>query len=138
MTLKPPEQTFVHTPAELTQLWADLMGPGGFSVSSLWMIFIYRDGQMAPVVSPIEDLPAEPDELMLRNFRGVIQELTEDGDVSVAFLLSRPGPDRVLAEDRRWAQGLVTTLGPTLSPWPIHLATAGRVRVIAPDDLIAA
>jgi hypothetical protein len=138
MTLKPPHQTFVRTNAELTELWTDLMGPGGFSLRSLWMIFIHSDGELAPVVSPIEELPLEPDEQMLHNFRQVINDLTSDTELTAAFLLSRPGPSHLLPGDRRWAAALVRALGPELSPWPIHLATAGRVQVIAPDDLVAA
>ncbi|HEY8302150.1 MAG TPA: hypothetical protein VIG48_09635 [Jatrophihabitans sp.] len=138
MTLKPPQETFVHTATELTDLWADLMGAGGFSLRSLWMIFIRADGQMAPVGSPIDDIPPEPDEFILRNFRHVIGELADEGEVSAAFLLARPGPSQVLVGDRHWASALTQALGPRLSPWPVHLATAGRVRVIAPDDLVAA
>lgn len=138
MTLKPPHETFVHTTTELTELWRDMMGPGGFSCRSLWMIFIADDGEMAPVVAPCDDLPLEPDEPFLHGFKQIISELTADSELSAAFLLSRPGPSQLRAEDRRWAAALIETLGPQLSPWPIHLATAGRVRVIAPDDLIPA
>lgn len=138
MTLKPPHETFVRSPTELTELWQDMMGPGGFGRRSLWMIFLADSGELAPAVVPIDDIPVEPDELLLRNLGNVVSELLSDGLASAAFLLSRPGPSRMLDEDRHWARALVRVFGPDLCVWPIHLATTDRVDVFAPDDLIAA
>lgn len=63
MTLKRPEETFVRTTTELTQLWSDLMGDGGFSCRSVWMVFLAPSGELRAPVVPIDDLPPLPDKL---------------------------------------------------------------------------
>jgi hypothetical protein len=137
MTLNRPEDTYVRSAAELTELWQDLMGAGGFGRRSLWLIFLYEDRQLSPVVMPIDDIPADPDAEMLTNLATIVAGLADDtGIATTALLLSRPGSDHVTASDRAWARSSAVAFG-ALSPWPVHLATHGRVRVFAPDDLIA-
>jgi hypothetical protein len=138
MTLKRPEETFVRTTGELSELWRDLMGADGFDFRSLWVIFLATSGELCPTVMPIDDLPDEPDETFLRNLADIARGIQADGLGSVAFLLSRPGPAEMLESDRRWARELARALGDELRTWPVHLATHGRVQVFAPDDLIAA
>jgi hypothetical protein len=139
MTLRPPHQTFVHTDADLLDLWRAMMGPGGFGTRSLWHVFLDDDGRMSPVVLPIDDLPAEPDPALLATLGTVLRDLVADqGLATVAVLLSRPGPDAVLPPDRRWACAIGDAYDGLPFTWPIHLATRGSVRVFAPDDLIAA
>lgn len=139
MTLKQPHETFVRTEAELTALWRDMMGPGGFGTRSIWHVFFDADGRMAPHIVPIDDIPAEPDDLFLTNLGMAMRESTSGSKIaSLAVLLSRPGASVMTASDRRWARELRSTFGPTLCPWPIHLATRNQVTVFRPDDLIAA
>jgi hypothetical protein len=138
MTLKPPEETYVHNAAELTALWQDLMGPWGFARRSLWLIFLHADGQMSPVVMPIDDIPVQPDAEMLANLAAVIDQLADDvGISSAALLLSRPGSAHITASDTAWAREIARAFAGRLTRWPVHLATRGTVRTFAPDDLIA-
>lgn len=139
MTLKRPEETFVRTPSQLSELWRDLMGAAGFDGRTLWMIFLEASGRLCPCVVPIDDVPPAPDALLLRNLAGIARSTIEDcGLDSVAFLLARPGPTEMLETDRRWARELTRALPRALRRWPIHLATHGQVHVFALDDLIAA
>lgn len=138
MPLRPPDETFVRTDADLYQLWSDLMGRGGFGRRSLWMIFIEQDAQLSRVVVPIDDVPLEPDDLLLGNLGEILEQVIEPPVSSVAMLLSRPGPRSMIAGDRRWALALRAAVDPALMPWPVHLATTDSVQVFAPDDLIAA
>lgn len=139
MTLKPPEETFVRTNAELTRLWEEMMGTGGFARRSIWHIFFHADGQMCPVILPIDDIPLEPDALMLDNLVHVVGEVMRLSDVaSLAVLLSRPGEPAMSVDDRRWARAIHAVFAPKLQLWPIHLATTDRLQIFAPDDLIAA
>jgi hypothetical protein len=139
MALKPPHETIIRNSAELTELWRDMMGRGAFATRSVWHVFLEDGGHMNPVVVPIDDIPAEPDEQFLHNLGWIMREATLDSEiVALAVLLSRPGPAQMTAEDRRWARGLRSAFGSELCPWPIHLATRGRIQVFAPDDLIAA
>jgi len=140
MTCVPrPHETVVRTPAELFTVWEGLMGPAGFGMFSLWLIFFDSDGRLQPVISPIDDIPPVPDRGLLRGVAGVVEDLIATGTVaSVAMLLSRPGPPDMTPADREWARALRRELGADLCRWPIHLATHGRVQIFAPDDLIGA
>ncbi|MGH8960143.1 MAG: hypothetical protein ACRDWT_02885 [Jatrophihabitantaceae bacterium] len=138
MTNTPPPGTPVRNDAELFEVWQSLMGPGGFGVRSIWVIFLDADQRTLPVVVPIDDRPAEPDRLLVGNLAKIVGGLIQSGDAaSAALLLSRPGPSHMLDPDRRWARVLHDALGTELSRWPIHLATQDRIQVFAPDDLIA-
>ena len=138
MTSQPSIPTVVRDASDLLFLWERLMGPEGFSTSTLWHVFLDRDGAVLRVILPIDDLPHEPDADGLRTLREqILPVILEEGATSVAMLLSRPGPEPMTASDRAWARTARAVYGP-LSPWPIHFATRGRVRVFAPDDLLAA
>jgi hypothetical protein len=114
------------------------MGPGEFGRSSIWVVFLDADGVVQPVIVPIEDVPPEPDAVVVRNLARVIADAFDDGSgASVALLLSRGGPVGMTDADRRWARALVDGFR-GLTRWPVHLATRDRVQVFAPDDLIAA
>jgi hypothetical protein len=137
MTLKRPEETYVRNTAELTELWQDMMGPGGFDQRSLWLVFLNQDGQMSPLVMPIDDIPTEPDAEMLTNLATIVERLADEaGFATTALLLSRPGSAHMTTSDRAWARAVGAAFGRHRCPWPIHLATRGTVRIFAPDDLI--
>lgn len=127
-----PRDAIVHTPADLFALWHSLMGDGGFGLRTLWLVFLYDDGQVAPVILPVEGIPVRPDHTVA-NLGSIIADLNEDGVSSAAMLLSRPGPRAMTDDDRAWARALTP-----FTPWPVHLATADDLQVFAPDDLIAA
>jgi hypothetical protein len=138
MTPRPP-QSVVRSAAELSELWQQLMGDGGFSKASLWVVFFDEDDRMQPVIMPIEPLPPEPDAAFLRTLSRVLGDLADAGAVaSVALLLSRDGPATMTESDRRWARALHAELRDALGRWPVHLATRNRIQVLALDDLIAA
>ncbi|HEU5268213.1 MAG TPA: hypothetical protein VFU35_16000 [Jatrophihabitans sp.] len=132
-----PPGTVVRTAADLTALWESLMGPGGFGVTSVWLVFLDAENRVLPAIVPIDDLPTEPDRDFLHSLLRIVADLIDSGSTSsVAMLLSRPGPAAISGPDRRWARALRAELGDRLTTWPIHLATPGRVRVFAPDDLL--
>jgi hypothetical protein len=114
------------------------MGPGGFSVASIWLVFLDEDNRVQPVILPIDDIPYEPDQVLLRNLARIVTDLATEGSISsVATLISRPGGSAMTDGDRRWARALRAELG-DLPVWPVHLATRDSVRVFAPDDLAVA
>jgi hypothetical protein len=139
MTIPRPHDTVIRSHADLFTLWRGLMGPGGFSVATIWLVFLDQDNRLQPLIVPIEDIPTEPDAPFLRSLVWIVRDLIDSGDASsVAVLISRPGGPAMLGSDRRWARALRAELGDELAVWPIHLATRDRIRVFAPDDLAAA
>jgi hypothetical protein len=135
----PPPYSVVRTPAELLAMWQGLMGAGGFSVRSVWLVFFDDQFRMQPVIVPIDDLPAEPDPQLIDNLVGVVRGLVDnEAAATVALLISRDGPTGMTESDRRWARAFRAAFDSAIAPWPLHLATRDQVRIFAPDDLIAA
>lgn len=133
MTLQAPHDTVIRTADDLQALWRSLMGDGGFSRRSIWLLFLDEDGRPSPVLVPIDDIPRRPVPAFLDNLRSIAGELVGSQDVaSVALLLSRPGNRTMTEDDRAWARALA----PVPSAWPIFLAAADSVQMFAPDDLI--
>ena len=136
MTQTPPFDRRILTDADLREHWQCLMGEDGFSRRSLWLAFFDADGLPAPTLVPIDDLPGEPAAALGNSLDHIVAELRATTDIeSVAVLLSRPGSPAMTDGDRQWARFLYDSSSLT-SRWPVHLATAGQVRVFAPDDLI--
>ena len=103
------------------------MGPAGPGLRSLWLALLDDEGQLQPVIVPIDDVPMDPGELVL-GLREVLDGVRNFADP--VLLLSRPGPWEMTDSDRRWGCALVP-----LTRWPVHLYTPAGVRVFAPDDL---
>ena len=133
----------VRTEEELHQRWRALMGPGGFSRHSLWVIWFGHDHRQLPMIVPIDDLPGELTSADIGQLATMMQSAVADADAgSVALLLSRPGPSAISDQDKARANTLLHTLGQltargafTLRLWPIHLATSDSVRQLTVDDL---
>lgn len=122
--------------AELGAAWQKLMGPGGFGQRSLWVIFLDDRKRTLPVIVPIDQLPDKPDPELLDNLASVMTEVMSNTRAeSAALLLSRPGSDQISDSDRCWARALMEAVPPPMRTGSIHLATADRIRTIAPDDL---
>jgi len=133
MTLRTPQDTQVRNAGDLQELWRSLMGDGGFSRQSIWLLFLTADGRPSPVLVPIDDIPSRPVPLFLDNLRYIVGELVGTHDVaSVAVLLSRPGHTTMTENDRAWARAL----GQVSSEWPTFLAVGDSVQMFAPDDVI--
>lgn len=127
----------VRSHADLFALWDGLVGRGDFTTTSVWLVFLDEHNRVQPVVVPIDGIPPEPDVGFLRGLARIVAGLVDGGDAaSVAMLISRPGSSTMTESDRRWARALRSEVGDELAAWPIHLATSGRIRVFAPDDLL--
>jgi hypothetical protein len=128
----------IRTDAELTALWRALMGSGGFARRSLWLVMLDGTGRPLPLVVPVDDVPDVLDDTLRGGLAQCVRHLADLDDVhSVAALLSRPGPRLMTEGDRACARALHRHTSLT-ARWPLHLGTAGRVTVFAPDDLVEA
>src|SRR3954454_6717946 len=138
MTRAPELDAPIRTATDLQVVWQRLMGEDGFGRRSLWLVFLDKHSRLRPPIMPIDDLPVLPDGRVVATLARAFTGLHSAGDfTSMALLLSRPGPPEMTDADRSWARALRDAFA-ALSPWPVHLATRGRVQVFAPDDLIAA
>lgn len=131
----------IRTQAHLEQHWRLLMGPLGFSRPQLWFNVLAPGGEPTGFLAHLEDLPAEPDVQLLDRVMEINRQLLDNHavDGSLALLLARPGPDRRTASDVTWAAALTeaaTSHGIPLRP--VYLATDTDIRIISPDDLLAA
>lgn len=129
----------VHTGTELTARWRQLLEPLVFDRRSLWLGWWSADGRQAPLLMPIDDLPAEPDPELIRSFWGVLtqtlDEFTPDGHAGM--VLTRPGLPGPTVGDQRWATALADTApsDPPIS-WSLHVAAAEElVALQVPDRL---
>jgi len=111
----------VTTLDDLGLLWrAVLRGDGGPAGRRLWVVMFDTDGTPAPVVVPVDDLPAFPGVEEVEEVDALRRMLDDLPVASLALLLSRPGLPSEQDGDRAWADALAP-----LSPeWPVHLATA--------------
>jgi hypothetical protein len=133
MTPRTPHDTLIRNSDDLQELWRSLMGDGGFSRRSVWLLFLDAAGRPSPVLVPIDDIPRRPVPIFLDNLRHIARELIGSQDVaSMALLLSRPGSKTMSEEDRAWARALREVS----SQWPIFLAAADSIQIFAPDDLL--
>jgi hypothetical protein len=133
MTPRTPHDTLIRTADDLAALWRSLMGDGGFSRRSVWLLFLGSDGRPTPALVPIDDIPQHPVPLFLDNLRYIVRELVGTQDISsMAMLLSRPGHVTMTDADRTWARALREVS----ADWPPFLAVADSVQMFAPDDLM--
>ena len=138
MTSRPFEMT-IRTSADVLALWTKLVPLAERSRRSLWLVLLDRDDRTLPTAIPIDDLPAEPDALLCRNLRKILDDLASTGPVrSGLLLLCRPGAAAANANDHRWAAALRAEVGTELCRWPVHLATPAGVQSLEADDLSAA
>jgi hypothetical protein len=134
MTCYSPRDTVVRTTTDLFLLWQGLMGDGGFSRRSVWLLLLDEKGRPEPTIVPIDDVPSVPDRRSVNGLATLVSGLIAEGiAASIALLVSRPGHRDMTEDDRRWARALAP-----ISGWPVHLATTDHVQVFAPDDLVAA
>lgn len=137
---RPEDRPPVRSDSDLYQHWRDLMGPLGFIRRRLWIAFFALDGQVAPVLPTIDDVPARPDARDCDSVMHICAEVLESAipGGSVAVLYSRPGRGSASEHDRGWARGLAAAaVREGVRMWPVHFANDQLLQVFAPDDLIA-
>ena len=135
---RPEDMSPIRSEIDLHQHWRALMGPLGFSQPALWVQFLSIDDRADGMITHIEELPDDPEDLLLDNLMWICGEMLDSGlpGGRVAFLYSRPGSRLVTEDDRSWARGLMSAARKAGVPCePIHLANDEELRVFAPDDL---
>lgn len=132
----------LRTQADIQRMWELLMGPLGFSRTSLWVTFVGRDDEPILQIVRIDEMegqeppsPEQADQL----FAMLSQVALETGDIAgFVFLLSRPGRGGLLPADRVIAKWLLDgSQRAGIRSHPVHVANDVAILAIAPDDLAA-
>ncbi|MCW2792648.1 MAG: hypothetical protein JWO76_1746 [Nocardioides sp.] len=134
---KNPAESVIRSQSDLEAVWCDLMGAGGFGGHTVWMLLI-ADDRPLPQIVEITDAETPPDEEGRRGFAEVLTGVADlvGDDVRFAFLRSRPGGPTITEDDRAWAAALYDACRRAgVHGEVVHLATAGNVRALPPDDL---
>ncbi|MGY1741144.1 MULTISPECIES: hypothetical protein [unclassified Blastococcus] len=112
MSTRPHPDVRTTTAAELTERWAALLQLDGPPVRrSLWLTWLRGDGTMVPLLMPIEEVPLEPDRVVLGNLALVHEAVAESEDVDpgglhLAMLLERRGPAGLSPDDHAWSSAV--------------------------------
>lgn len=133
----PDELGPVHTDDDLLDRWRLLLHAESFDTRTLWVTWYDEHGLQLPVVLPVDDLPASPDDRFLDNLGYVIAGVLREVDRGwVSCALARPGSGLITTPDRGWADEIrATLLRHDVHGRPLFLATANRVRQLVLDDL---
>ncbi|GAC69661.1 hypothetical protein [Gordonia soli] len=133
----------IHTPLtdaeSLRERWVHILSPLGFSETLLWFAFVDADGTLLPALNqlPMSTTPvAGMIDVLLSRLAEVVDE---SPDISVAFLLSRPGRDGITEADAQWARLLVESARRHHVPlYPVHRANGTSVVTLwTPTDAAA-
>ena len=130
----------IRSQSDLQRMWELLMRPLGFTSTSVWVTFIGSDDRPTRFLVEIAESEHLPDPPEVAHLFDLLEQLCADEGpgTSVAFLVTRPGRDRVNAFDRDMATRLRTgARHSSVRCHPIHVANDLAVRAVTPDDLAA-
>jgi hypothetical protein len=130
----------IRTQDDLQRMWELLMRPLGFRSTSLWVTFIGSDDRPTRFLIEVAESEQVPEPREVANLYDVLRQVIDDDpdDVSVAFLITRPGRDGTRPSDRELSSRLLAGAAAAgVAVRPIHVADDVAVRAITPDDLAA-
>jgi hypothetical protein len=130
----------IRSQGDLQRMWELLMQPLGFRSTSLWVTFIGSDDRPTRFLIEVAESEQVPEPREVANLYDVLRQVIDEDpdDLSVAFLITRPGRDGTRPFDRELSARLFAG-APTagIAIHPIHVADDVAVRAITPDDLAA-
>ncbi len=140
MTEPPSYRPEIRTQADLAEVWAHLMGPGGYARPSLWLLVILADHRPIPHLVEITGADEPPAENELAAFARFLRSLADDLGPGARFatLRTRPGSDTVTDLDRAWAASAYDACRRAGVRCEVpHLGTRGSIRPVPRDELVA-
>lgn len=130
----------IRSQTDLQRLWKLLMEPLGFRSTSLWVTFIGSDDRPNRFLIEVAESDQLPSRREVANLFDVLRQVIDEDpdDLSVAFLITRPGRDGIRSFDRGLSQRLMAGARTAAIPvHPVHVADDLAVRAVTPDDLAA-
>lgn len=130
----------IRTQGDLQRMWELLMQPLGFRSTSLWVTFIGSDDRPTRFLIEVAESGHVPEPREVANLYDVLAQVIDEDpdDLSVAFLITRPGRDGTRPFDRALSASLLAGARVSGIPiHPVHVADDVAVRAITPDDLAA-
>jgi hypothetical protein len=130
----------IGSQSDLQRMWELLMQPLGFRSTSLWVTFIGSDDRPTRFLVEIAESEQLPEPREVANLYDVLRQIVDDDpdELTIAFLITRPGRSGTNAFDRALSQRLLAgSRQAGLTVHPIHVADDVAVRAITPDDLAA-
>jgi hypothetical protein len=130
----------IGSQADLQRMWELLMEPLGFRSTSLWVTFVGSDDRPTRFLIEVAESEHVPEPREVANLYDVLQQVIDQDpdDLTVAFLITRPGRDGTRAFDRELSTRLLAgSRAAGIAIHPIHVADDVAVRAITPDDLAA-
>ena len=121
----------ITTQSDLHRLWELLMQPLGFRSTSVWVTLIGADDRPERFLIEITESELLPEADQVRNlFEALQQIIAEEGeDLSVAFLITRPGRDGISGFDRELTELLTSGARATgMRCHPVHVANDVAIR----------
>jgi hypothetical protein len=134
------DQLTIRSQSDVQRMWELLMQPLGFRATSLWVTFVGSDDRPTRFLIEISESEHLPGPREVANLFDVLRQvIDEDPDeLSVAFLITRPGRDGTRTFDRELSARLLAgSRTARIAIHPIHVADDVAVRAITPDDLAA-
>ncbi len=116
------------------------MQPLGFRSTSLWVTFVGSDDRPTRLLVEIAESEEVPSTREVANLFDVLQQIIDEDpdDLTVAFLITRPGRDGTSSFDRSLSARLLAGARTAGIPvHPVHVANDLAVRAVTPDDLAA-
>lgn len=98
----------IRTDDEVLARVEHLIEPQWRTWRSLWLFFLDRNQTQMPVVTPIDDVPEDPEPEMVTRLCWIISEVLSDAEPegSVVVTLTRPGPATPGEQDLVWRDRL--------------------------------
>lgn len=137
---RPPRtQDQIHTTADLTGLWRDVIGDEPLRFRALWLLFLDAARRPAGPLLTLDNLPDGPYDIDRADLVGWCDEilLGPGGGAggSGALLLTRPESTPWTVSDRAWGRFLVAATAEIQGhAWPVHWAHRGGVEVFELAD----
>jgi hypothetical protein len=134
------EQLTIRSQRDLQRMWELLMQPLGFRSTSLWVTFVGSDDRPTRFLIEVAESEQVPEQREVANLYDVLQQVIDQDpdDLTVAFLITRPGRDGTRAFDRELSARLLAgSRVAGIAIHPVHVADDVTVRAITPDDLAA-